>query len=75
MLVLLRNEFTHDVSNELCRYVTSHVCWQDAIALLEPMTLDPVNYVRQGALIASAMILVQQNENTSSKVHPTFSAN
>ena len=45
------------------------MCWQDAIALLEPMTLDPVNYVRQGALIASAMILVQQNENTSSKVH------
>ncbi len=36
--------------------------------LLEPMTNDPVNYVRQGALIASAMILVQQNEITCPKV-------
>merc|ERR1719394_391973 len=32
---------------------------KDALALIEPMKNDPVNYVRQGALIASAMILVQ----------------
>jgi 26S proteasome regulatory subunit N2 len=36
--------------------------------LIEPMTNDPVNYVRQGALIASAMILVHQNEVTCPKV-------
>ncbi len=30
-----------------------------AIELLEPMTTDPVDYVRQGALIALAMVLVQ----------------
>ncbi|XP_074657663.1 26S proteasome non-ATPase regulatory subunit 1-like [Tubulanus polymorphus] len=41
---------------------------KDALALIEPMTNDPVNYVRQGALIASAMLLIQQNEITCSKV-------
>jgi len=42
--------------------------FQEAIALLDPMTNDPVNFVRQGALIASAMILVQQTEITCPKV-------
>jgi 26S proteasome regulatory subunit N2 len=32
------------------------------IALLEPLTIDAVDYVRQGALIAMAMVLVQQTE-------------
>lgn len=41
---------------------------KEAIALLEPMTNDPVNYVRQGALIASALILIQQTEITCPKV-------
>merc|ERR1711963_1323894 len=41
---------------------------KEAIALIEPMTNDPVNYVRQGALIASAMILVQHTEQTCPKV-------
>ncbi|CAB3384347.1 Hypothetical predicted protein [Cloeon dipterum] len=41
---------------------------KEAIALLDPMTNDPVNFVRQGALIASAMILVQQTEITCPKV-------
>lgn len=41
---------------------------KDALALIEPMTNDPVNYVRQAALVASAMILVQHNENTCSRV-------
>jgi hypothetical protein len=31
-----------------------------AISLLEPLTVDAVDYVRQGALIALAMVLVQQ---------------
>lgn len=34
----------------------------DAIALLEPMMNDPVDFVQQGALIAMAMVRVQQNE-------------
>ena len=41
---------------------------KEALALLEPMVNDTVNYVRQGALIASAMILVQHNEQTAPKV-------
>lgn len=39
-----------------------------AIEVLEPLTKDPVDFVRQGALMASAMILVQQNENVYPKV-------
>ncbi|KAF5287752.1 hypothetical protein FQA39_LY15772 [Lamprigera yunnana] len=42
---------------------------REAIGLLEPMVMfDPVNFVRQGALIASAMILIQQTEQTCPKV-------
>ncbi|PVD18462.1 hypothetical protein C0Q70_21011 [Pomacea canaliculata] len=41
---------------------------KEAISLLEPMTNDPVNYVRQGALIASALILIQHNEVICPKV-------
>ncbi|PLW58365.1 hypothetical protein PCANC_00465 [Puccinia coronata f. sp. avenae] len=35
---------------------------EEAIRLLEPMTKDTVDYVKQGACIALAMILIQQNE-------------
>ncbi|XP_065075049.1 26S proteasome non-ATPase regulatory subunit 1 [Ochlerotatus camptorhynchus] len=42
---------------------------REAIALLEPMAkFDPINFVRQGALIASAMILIQQTDQTCPKV-------
>merc|ERR1712141_346329 len=41
---------------------------KEALSLIEPMKNDPVNYVRQGALIASALILVQQTEVTCPKV-------
>lgn len=40
---------------------------QDAILLLEPMLGDGVDYVRQGALIAMALVLLQQPE---SRVEP-----
>ncbi|XP_060078648.1 26S proteasome non-ATPase regulatory subunit 1-like [Ylistrum balloti] len=42
---------------------------KEAVGLLEPMTNDPVNYVRQGALIALALVIIQQNEVTCSKVN------
>merc|ERR1740131_868090 len=41
---------------------------KEALSLLEPMKNDPTNYVRQGALIASGMILVQHTEQTCPKV-------
>jgi len=40
---------------------------QAAVDLLEPMTEDSVDFVRQGALIALALVLIQHNENTSPK--------
>ncbi|KAH7883493.1 26S proteasome regulatory complex non-ATPase subcomplex Rpn2 Psmd1 subunit [Phlebopus sp. FC_14] len=38
---------------------------QDAVEILEPMTKDSVDFVRQGAFIALGMILVQQSETSS----------
>lgn len=35
---------------------------QDAVEILEPMTRDPVDFVKQGAFVALGMILVQQSE-------------
>lgn len=40
----------------------------EAIDLLEPMMKDPSDFVRQGAHIALAMILVQQTDQTNPKV-------
>lgn len=39
-----------------------------ALEVLRPLTKDPVDFVRQGALQASAMILIQQNEVVFPKV-------
>ncbi|KAI8802866.1 armadillo-type protein [Cladochytrium replicatum] len=44
---------------------------EDALAILEPLTKDPVDYVRQGALISLAMVLVQHNEAMSPRVVAT----
>ncbi|KAF8708026.1 26S proteasome regulatory complex, non-ATPase subcomplex, Rpn2 Psmd1 subunit, partial [Rhizoctonia solani] len=44
---------------------------QDAIDLLQPMTKDPVDFVRQGAFISLGMILVQQSEASSPSLSPT----
>lgn len=40
----------------------------EAIDLLEPMIKDPTDFVRQGALISLAMIMVQQTEVMNPKV-------
>lgn len=39
-----------------------------AIEVLEPLTKDPVDFVRQGAIEATAMILIQQTEKLNPKV-------
>lgn len=41
---------------------------EEAIDLLEPMMKDSVDFVRQGALISLAMVMVQQNEVMNPKV-------
>ncbi|ERN01812.1 26S proteasome non-ATPase regulatory subunit 1 homolog A [Amborella trichopoda] len=40
----------------------------EAISLLEPLTSDVVDFVRQGALIAMAMVMVQINESQDPRV-------
>lgn len=45
--------------------LTQIIVDQDAVEILEPMAKDPVDFVRQGALIALGMILVQQSEAAS----------
>lgn len=41
---------------------------KQAIEVLEPMLKDPVDFVRQGSMIALAMILIQQNDKTCPKL-------
>ncbi|KAG9153090.1 hypothetical protein Leryth_012355 [Lithospermum erythrorhizon] len=40
----------------------------EAISLLEPLTSDVVDFVRQGALISMAMVMIQTNEASDSRV-------
>ncbi|GMI70413.1 hypothetical protein like AT2G32730 [Hibiscus trionum] len=40
----------------------------EAISLLEPLTADVVGFVRQGAFIAMAMVMIQINEASDSRV-------
>ncbi|TCD63328.1 proteasome regulatory particle base subunit [Steccherinum ochraceum] len=44
---------------------------QDAIEILEPLTKDSVDFVRQGAFIALGMILVEQSEASSPSLSST----
>ena len=41
---------------------------QEAIDLLEPMTKDATDYVRQGAMLALSMVLIQENDVRTPKV-------
>ncbi|KAJ3550952.1 hypothetical protein NM688_g4968 [Phlebia brevispora] len=41
---------------------------QDAVDILEPMTKDVIDFVRQGAFIALGMVLVEQSEASSSAI-------
>jgi 26S proteasome regulatory subunit N2 len=47
---------------------------QDAIDILQPMTKDGTDFVRQGAYVALGMILVQQSEASSSALASTRAA-
>ncbi|GAA5990775.1 hypothetical protein JCM11641_002034 [Rhodosporidiobolus odoratus] len=46
---------------------------EDAIALLEPLTKDPVDFVRQGACLSLAMILIEQSDASHPKSASTRS--
>ena len=46
---------------------------QEAVEILEPMTKDSVDFVRQGAFVALGMVLVQQSEASSPSIAPTRS--
>ncbi|KAJ3894734.1 D-isomer specific 2-hydroxyacid dehydrogenase [Lentinula edodes] len=46
---------------------------QDAIEILEPMTKDSVDFVRQGAFVALGMILLEQSEASSPSLASTRS--
>jgi len=39
----------------------------EAISLLEPLTSNVVDSIRQGALIAMAMVMIQTNESSTNK--------
>ncbi|CED84408.1 26S proteasome regulatory complex, subunit RPN2/PSMD1 [Phaffia rhodozyma] len=41
---------------------------EEAVELLEPLSKDPVDFVRQGALVSLAMVLIQQTEAQNPKV-------
>lgn len=43
-------------------------CLPAALKVLEPLTKDTVDFVRQGALVATSMILIQQNDVTYPKL-------
>jgi 26S proteasome regulatory subunit N2 len=58
---------------------TRHTCWhacclltlesvQDAISLLIPLASDPIDFVKQGALIALAMVLIQTSKAREPRV-------
>jgi 26S proteasome regulatory subunit N2 len=44
---------------------------QDAVEILEPLTKDSVDFVRQGALIGLGMVLVEQSEAAAPQMAPT----
>ncbi|GBE77828.1 26S proteasome regulatory subunit rpn2 [Sparassis crispa] len=44
---------------------------QDAVEILEPMTRDSVDFVRQGAFVALGMVLVEQSEASSPSLAST----
>ncbi|KZP16841.1 hypothetical protein FIBSPDRAFT_912172 [Athelia psychrophila] len=44
---------------------------QDAVDILEPMTKDSVDFVRQGAFVALGMVLVQQSDASSPSLAAT----
>jgi len=50
------------VSRPICHTYSFFTFAQDAVDILEPMTKDSIDFVRQGAFIALGMILVEQSE-------------
>lgn len=53
-------DLLHRMTKLLCLYAAG---MQDAVDLLHPLLTDTVDFVKQGALIATALVLMQQPES------------
>ena len=71
MVALLAESFNPHVRYGACLAVgiaCAGTAKNEALQLLEPMLDDPVDYVCQGALIATAMVMMQESEGKNNKV-------
>jgi 26S proteasome regulatory subunit N2 len=62
--------YRYNIVSDLSSYYTQSLL-QDAVEILEPMTKDSVDFVRQGAFIALGMILVEHSEASSPSLAST----
>ena len=71
LVALLAESFNPHVRYGACMAVgigCAGTARADAIALLEPMVNDAVDYVRQGAMLAMALVMVQESDARTPKV-------
>lgn len=62
-LVLMRGHIVLSAGSALAVGIScANTGMEDALDLLEPLQSDSVDFVRQGALIAAALVLMQQPE-------------
>lgn len=50
-------------------FILMRICFQEALACIEPLLSAKESYVRQGAVIATSMIMIEHNEQSCPKVN------